>query len=48
MTGMDKIVAYDQSQSLDVFLQSPEANSAGTPEPNKIVTLRSNFTKKVS
>ncbi len=46
ISGMDKIVAYDQSQSLDVFGQPPEANSAGTPAANKVVTLRSNFPKK--
>ena len=28
-TGMDKIVAFDQSQSLDDFMPLPEANSAG-------------------
>ena len=46
ISGMDKIVAYDQSQSLDVFGQPPEANSTGTPAANKVVTLRSNFPKK--
>ncbi|WP_315719743.1 MULTISPECIES: tyrosine-type recombinase/integrase [unclassified Bradyrhizobium] len=44
--GMDKIVAFDQSQSLDDFLQSPEENAAGTPAGNKVVTFRSNFGKK--
>jgi hypothetical protein len=46
VTGMDKILACDQSQSLDVFGQLPEANSTGTPAANKVVTLRSNFPKK--
>ncbi len=46
ISGMDKIVAFDQSQSLDDFLPLPEANSAGTPAANKVVTLRSNFAKK--
>jgi len=27
MTGMDKIVAFDQSQSLDDFMALPDANS---------------------
>jgi integrase len=48
MTGMDKIVTFDQSQSFDDFLPASEANSTGTPEANKVVTLRSNFPKKVS
>jgi integrase len=48
MTGMDKIVTFDQSQSFDDFLPASEANSAGTPDTNKVVTLRSNFPKKVS
>jgi integrase len=47
MTGMDKIVTFDQSQSFDDFLPASEANSAGTPDANKVVTLRSNFPKKV-
>jgi hypothetical protein len=47
MTGMDKIVSFDQSQSCDDFLPASAANSAGTPGANKVVTLRSNFGKKV-
>jgi hypothetical protein len=46
MSGMDKIVAFDQSQSLDDFGPLPDANSEGTPGANKVVTLRSNFGKK--
>ena len=46
MTGMDKIIAFDQSQSLDDFVPLPEGNSARTPDANKVVTLRSNFGKK--
>ena len=46
MTGMDKIVTFDQSQSFDDFLPASEANSTGTPKTNKAVTLRSNFPKK--
>jgi integrase len=46
MTGMDKIIAFDQGQSLDDFMLAPEENSGGTEEANKVVTLRSNFGKK--
>ena len=42
---MDKIVAFDQSQSLD-DLVLPAANGTGTSEANKVVTLRSNIPKK--
>src|SRR4029453_17552262 len=31
ISGMEKIVAFDQTQSLDDFTGVPEANSAGTP-----------------
>lgn len=41
-SGMDKVVAFDQSASLDNFA----ANEAGTDALNKVVTLRSNFRKK--
>jgi hypothetical protein len=30
ITGMEKIVAFDQSQSLDDFMRLLEANNAGT------------------
>jgi hypothetical protein len=46
ISGMDKIVAFDQSQSLDEFMPLPDANSTGTSGGNKAVTLRSNFLKK--
>ena len=46
MSGMDKIVAFDQSQSLDDFTALPDANRAGTSGENRVVTLRSNFGKK--
>ena len=45
-SGMDKIVAFDQSQSLDEFMPLPEANSAGTPGGNRVVTFPGKFGKK--
>ncbi|WP_316188990.1 MULTISPECIES: hypothetical protein [unclassified Bradyrhizobium] len=47
MSGMEKVVAFDQSQSLDDFLATPEENSSGTSTENRVVTFRSNFRKKV-
>jgi hypothetical protein len=47
ISGMDKIIAFDQSQSLDDFMPLPDGNSARTPDANKVVTLRSNFGKKI-
>ena len=46
MSGMDKIIAFDQSAGLDDFTPLSRENSRGTPDPNKVVTLRSNFGKK--
>ena len=46
MSGMDKVVAFDQSQSLDEFMPLPEANSAGTSGANKIVASCSNIGEK--
>jgi integrase len=46
MTGMDKIVAFDQDQSLDDFMPRPEANSAGTSGENGVVTFPGNIRKK--
>jgi integrase len=46
MSGMDKIVAFDQSQDMDNFLLLPDANRAATNGENRVVTLRSNFRKK--
>jgi hypothetical protein len=43
---MDKIVAFDQSQSLDEFMVVPDTNSPGTSGANKVAALRSNFGKK--
>jgi hypothetical protein len=36
-SGMEKIVAFDQSRSLDDFLQLPEANSTRTPDGDGVV-----------
>jgi integrase len=46
MTGMDKIVAFDQSQSLDDFTQLPETNRVRTTGENNVVTLAGNIRKK--
>jgi hypothetical protein len=46
MSGLEKIVAFDQSQSLDDFLQLPEANSVRTPDGNEVVTFPVNIRKK--
>ena len=47
MSGMDKIVAFDQSHSLDDFMALPDANRAGTLRENRVVTLHSKFGKNV-
>jgi hypothetical protein len=47
ITGMEKIVAFDQSQSLDDFMRLLEANNAGTPRGNDVVTFPGNIRKKV-
>jgi hypothetical protein len=46
ITGMDKVVAFDRSQSLDDFLAVPDENNAGTCTENRVVTFRSNIWKK--
>ena len=46
ISGMEKIVAFDQSESLDDFLQLPEANSGRTPDGNGVVTFPGNIRKK--
>lgn len=46
MSGTEKIVAFDQSESLDDFMPVPDANRAGTSGENRVVTLRSNSRKK--
>jgi hypothetical protein len=38
MSGIDKIVAFDQSQSLDDFTAAPETNGERTPGGNGVVT----------
>lgn len=46
ISGMDKIIAFDQGELLDDMIQLPRENSEGTREANKVVTLRSNLGKK--
>jgi hypothetical protein len=46
MTGMDKILAFDQSQSLDDLMPRPEANRVRTSGGNGVVTFPGNFGKK--
>ncbi|WP_291698735.1 tyrosine-type recombinase/integrase [Bradyrhizobium sp.] len=46
ISGMEKIVAFDQSQSLDDFMEVPEANSMATPTANGVVTFPCNIRKK--
>jgi hypothetical protein len=46
MSGMDKIVAFDQSQSPDDFMPVPEANKVRTAGGNGVVTFPGNFGKK--
>ena len=48
ISGMDKVVAFDQSQNIDDFLPLPDANKVATTGENRVVTLRSNFGKKTS
>ena len=43
---MDKIVAFDQSQSLDDFMGAPEPNNMGTPPANGVVIFPGNIRKK--
>jgi hypothetical protein len=47
MTGMEKIVAFDQRESLDDFMPVPDTNNERTLDANKVVTLRSNFGKNM-
>jgi hypothetical protein len=44
--GMDKIVAFDQSQSLDDFMGLRDANRVGTPRRNGVVTFPGNNRQK--
>jgi hypothetical protein len=46
MSGMEKTMAFDQSQSLDEFMPVPDANRAATSSENRVVTLRSDLRKK--
>jgi hypothetical protein len=46
ISGVDKIVAFDQSQNTDDFLPLPGANIVATNGENRVVTLRSNSRKK--
>jgi Phage integrase family len=46
ISGMDKIVAFDQSQNMDDLTALPDANKVATDGENKVVTLRSKFRKK--
>jgi hypothetical protein len=46
MSGMDKIVAFDQNQNVDDFRPMPSANKVATNGTNKVVTLRSEMRKK--
>src|ERR1700733_4118139 len=43
ISGMGKIVAFDQSQSLDDLLQLPEANRVRTFNGNELVTFPGNI-----
>ena len=46
ISGMEKIVAFDQTQSLDDFMGVPEPNKTGTPPVNGVVTFPGNIRKK--
>jgi hypothetical protein len=46
ISGMDKIIAFDQSAAFDNFMPLYRENSGGTPDTNKVVTLRSKVGKK--
>ena len=47
ISGMDKIVAFDQSQSLDDWMEQPQTNKSGTASGNGVVTFPGNIRKKV-
>lgn len=47
ISGMEKIVAFDQSQSFNDIMALPGANRSGTSTENRVVTLRSNFGRKM-
>ena len=46
MSGMEKIVAFDESQSLDELMAPPDANIDRTATENRVVALRGSFEKK--
>jgi len=46
ISGMEKIVTFDQSQSLDDWLAVPRANSTRTPHRNGVVSFPGNTQKK--
>jgi hypothetical protein len=46
VSGMDKIIAFDQGHSLGDFIPLPAENNGVTRGANKVVTLRSNIEKK--
>ncbi len=47
MTGMDKVVAFDESQTAAAdFATVADLNKGGTPSENEVVTFPRNFRKK--
>jgi hypothetical protein len=46
MSGMEKIVAFDESHSLDELMALPNANIDRTAAENRVVTLRVILEKK--
>jgi hypothetical protein len=46
MSGMDKLVAFDQSQTTGDFLPLPDANRIATDNENRVVTFSSKSRKK--
>ena len=46
VSRMDKIISFDQGNSLGDFIPLPAENSGGTRDTNKGVTSRSNIGKK--
>jgi len=47
ISGMEKIVTFDQSQSLEDWLVAPRASGSGTPNRNGLVTFPGNIQKKI-
>ncbi len=46
ISGMDKVVAFDQGQELDDFLRSVADNRTGTAGGNEVVTFPGHIRKK--